>query len=469
MEGAPEECMQPGQFYDDDHHDAYVHEDGDDMEVIDDIMGGDEPPSDEDEDGDDFMNGGANTGNPETDFQQNAEEMFIADQCESGEPEIKVLREDALDVMCAHSAPVFEMTALQGGGRSPLYFATGSGDDTAIIWRQSKTYEVGALTSSSDSDNNVRWKGQILNGQHSDTVASIAFNSDGTKLATGGLDGKVVIWDGESGNYIRTLDGVGGAIEWLTWHPRGPVVLAGSEDFTTWMWNADTGSCMQVFSGHRAEVNCGCFTPNGKLVVTAGMDASLRVWSPREGTAVVVIEGYPFHSRAITALDCHSDSTILLTGGEDGKVYLSSATTGKVLCDLNQESVRHADTVESVAFSQGYHQWFATAGLDGKVILWDINSQKHRICLNHKDGVTAIAWHPSTPLIATAGLDSIVRVWDARTASCVQEFHGHRKSLHDIKFSDNGLGFDAETTASLIVSCSEDRSVRAFALHNCFS
>ena len=35
-------------------------------------------------------------------------------------------------------------------------------------------------------------------------------------------------------------------MEWLAWHPRGDVLLAGSDDFTAWMWNASSGACMQV-------------------------------------------------------------------------------------------------------------------------------------------------------------------------------------------------------------------------------
>lgn len=35
-------------------------------------------------------------------------------------------------------------------------------------------------------------------------------------------------------------------MDWMSWHPKGDVVLAGSEDFTMWMWLAQTGACMQV-------------------------------------------------------------------------------------------------------------------------------------------------------------------------------------------------------------------------------
>ncbi len=35
-------------------------------------------------------------------------------------------------------------------------------------------------------------------------------------------------------------------MEWLTWHSKGNVLLAGSSDGTVWMWLATSGACMQV-------------------------------------------------------------------------------------------------------------------------------------------------------------------------------------------------------------------------------
>jgi ribosome assembly protein SQT1 len=59
--------------------------------------------------------------------------------------------------------------------------------------------------------------------------------------------GVVKVWSTEDAKLIQTLEGPGGSVDWLTWHPKGDVLLAGSEDFTLWMWLAQTGACMQVW------------------------------------------------------------------------------------------------------------------------------------------------------------------------------------------------------------------------------
>lgn len=124
---------------------------------------------------------------------------------------------------------------------------------------------------------------------HGDSVCNLAFSTDGQLLASGCLGGLIQIWDIQSGNLKCSLEGPGMGIEvnllctfkniilcshllkidyefpsqWIRWHPRGHLVLAGSEDSTIWMWNADKGACINTFSGHGGSVTCGDFTPDG--------------------------------------------------------------------------------------------------------------------------------------------------------------------------------------------------------------
>ena len=63
------------------------------------------------------------------------------------------------------------------------------------------------------------------------------------------------MWDATSGEQRQALEGPGEAVNWVQWHPRGNVLLAGSEDFTAWLWNAQTGACMHVRS-HYAHSLC---------------------------------------------------------------------------------------------------------------------------------------------------------------------------------------------------------------------
>ncbi|KAF9598424.1 hypothetical protein IFM89_027857 [Coptis chinensis] len=119
--------------------------------------------------------------------------------------------------------------------------------------------------------------------------------------------GNVVVLDGEDGEEpgIFMLDGAdifrsGGGIEWVRWHPRGYVVLAGSEDSIAWMWNGDKNVFLNMFSGHSSTVTCGDFTPDGKMVCTGSEDASLRIRNPENGECVHVVRDHPYHTEGLT-------------------------------------------------------------------------------------------------------------------------------------------------------------------------
>jgi WD40 repeat protein len=70
---------------------------------------------------------------------------------------------------------------------------------------------------------------------------------------------------------VQNLEGPSQEVEWVCWHKKGNVVLAGSGDGTVWMWLATTGECMHVFAGHEDGVTCGSFTGSGKVCYTVTM------------------------------------------------------------------------------------------------------------------------------------------------------------------------------------------------------
>ncbi|KAF6168948.1 hypothetical protein GIB67_038445 [Kingdonia uniflora] len=150
--------------------------------------------------------------------------------------------------------------------------ATRGQDDRGFLWKIGEKY----------------WA-QELKG-HTDSVSSLAFSTDGRLLASGSFDGNIHVWDVTSGTASLkcTIEGPKEGIEWVKWHPREHIVLAGSADSNVWMWNADTSTYLSMFSGHIDNVTCGDFTPDGNTVCTGSDDASLRIWNLNGGNMHVI-------------------------------------------------------------------------------------------------------------------------------------------------------------------------------------
>jgi hypothetical protein len=72
---------------------------------------------------------------------------------------------------------------------------------------------------------------------HTDEVFAVAFHPDGTRLATGGRDGAVWLWDLKRGEEVARLPGHIAYIWSLAFSPDGTTLVSGSGDSTVRLWD----------------------------------------------------------------------------------------------------------------------------------------------------------------------------------------------------------------------------------------
>jgi WD40 repeat protein len=93
----------------------------------------------------------------------------------------------------------------------------------------------------------------------------------------------------------------------------------------------------------------------------------------------------------------------------------------------------------------------ASAGWDKSIRLWDAASRQCvRTLIGHNGWILAVAFDQSGPILASAGDDRTVRLWNTVTGHCIQILEGHSDDVNGVAFSPNG---------SLVASASQDRSI----------
>ena len=92
-----------------------------------------------------------------------------------------------------------------------------------------------------------------------------------------------------------------------------------------------------------------------------------------------------------------------------------------------------------LAFSQD-SLLLASAGRDGYVRLWDTASGEAIYSIPaHKKGANAVAFSPNGELLASAGNDGMVRLWEAATARPRGEMIGGAYAIPALAFTSDGL------------------------------
>jgi RNA polymerase sigma factor (sigma-70 family) len=342
--------------------------------------------------------------------------------------------------------------------------------------------------------------------RHGGPVEALSLSADGKRLATGADDGVIRVWDLDTGQLVRRIDGLiafvmgnsvalspdgkmvatpnrgpGGAgpeqivlfdvatgkelrrmeafpgepCSRLAFSPDGKMLAAGAwDEGTVRVWDAPTGQVIKTWKGHGGAgiVRAVVFSADGKRLVTAGDDRTAHLWDPATGEEVRSFRGpaqagRTSHDDGFRCAALSPDGKVLATGSADGAARLWDAATGKELHVLK----KHLYGVGSAAFTPDGKS-LLTGGYDGKICVWEVaTGNLLKELPGRQGGVTGLFVTPDGKRVVSGGYDRTVRVRDAATGKEVHTFAGHQGQVDGVAFSPDG---------KLLATASEDRTVR---------
>jgi WD40 repeat protein len=271
-----------------------------------------------------------------------------------------------------------------------------------------------------DSDPYFGWEG------HYGTVYSVAYNNDGTLLASGGSDGTIRIWNTSTGTLINTLLGHTYIVSSVAFSPDGTKLASGSGDHTIKLWNVNTGTLIKTW--YSVNVSSVAFSPDGTKLASGSGDNTINLWNVNTGTLIKT-----WYSVNVSSVAFSPDGTKLASGSGDSTIKLWNVSTGTLLNTLSG----HTDWVNSVAFSPDGTK-LASGCMDGTIKLWNVSTGTLINTLSvHASQVNSVAFSPDGTKLAS-GSYSEIKLWNVSTGTLINTLSGHTSFVFSVAFSPDG-------------------------------
>ena len=246
-------------------------------------------------------------------------------------------------------------------------------------------------------------------------LRTVAASPDEARLASAGQTG-AFLWDAQSGEVLHRLEAHGVMVTAVAFSPDGRTLLTGARDGTIRLWAVDTGASLRTFLGHQREINALAFAPDGRSFVSAGSDNSARVWSVEDGGLLhnLVVPGSFIHDAAFAP-----DGNHVATADDSptNNVGLWDLATGARIRSFGE----HVGPAWAVAFLT--NGLLASAGEDRTVRLWNpTTGERVRTLEGATGGVFSLI--PATHALSVLGacLDGRVLEWDAASGEVRRSF-----------------------------------------------
>ena len=297
---------------------------------------------------------------------------------------------------------------------------------------------------------------------HQAAVLCCAFSPSGRLLVTAGLDKAILLWSlADACKNVALLKGHTAAVLNAAWLGDGELVSASVDGAA--LWDVETSTRVKRLRHHDGVVNAVATSSDPNAFLTAGDDGCVllydrramkryagslvhpyqvlaaalssslqQLWHAGIDPAIQCVDlralsssssstsspapvySLPFHTDSVTGLAVNADSTLLLSHSLDASLHCHSVVpfvppaSSRLLQRYVPAPHDHERNLLRCQFSPDSSLLAGGSG-DRQVNVWETGSGALRWRLpGHKGCVNEVAFHPSEPIIASAGNDKKV-------------------------------------------------------------
>ena len=271
-------------------------------------------------------------------------------------------------------------------------------------------------------------------------VTALAFSPDGKLLLTG-FYGRVTVWNLAARRVVREISDMAGSVNGLAFSPNGKLLaLAGGKPYSGGeirLYDARDFHLLATLAAHHEVVLAQAFSPDSGRLATAAYDKTVEIWDVSKRTRIAQIKD---HSDAVNCLAFDPQGKLLATGSMDRTVKISDGVTGKGILTISPE----LKSMLAVAFSPD-GKFVVTAGESPEIRWWELAEigesvtergwKPARRMTGHWAAVYDLRFSPDGSLLASAGADNSIRLWDGKTGRALRALIDSDSLLYSLAFS----------------------------------
>jgi WD40 repeat protein len=329
------------------------------------------------------------------------------------------------------------------------YLVIGNEKRMAEIWRLS------------DGKKMVTLKGylnqldeKILNNSYMYWVALVhetKLSPDNKYIAIGNTGNNAKLIDFYTGRIHKTLKGHNGMVISLSFSNDGKFLVTGGVDGKAILWNVETGEVVKEFEfpDKALAIFSVDISPDNKLIATSDWAGEIVIWDIASGHVLKAMS--PHGGNSSIHIKFSANGLYIISAGLDRKLKLIEIDTGEEV----RTFTGNTDLVTSINLHPKEDK-IITAGRDNTIRVWDFYSGLQTLKINaHQRGAYSARFDSTGKYIVSGGDDNMVKLWDAKTGTLIASFAGHQGAIGDAFLTNEN---------KYIISGSRDGSIKVWSV-----
>ncbi|OAX36848.1 WD40 repeat-like protein [Rhizopogon vinicolor AM-OR11-026] len=271
---------------------------------------------------------------------------------------------------------------------------------------------------------------------HYAPIWSFVFLHDNVHIVSSSQDGTMCKWDCDTGLVVGKPWGSGGErIYALALSPDGKTISCGRGNGRVEMWNTDGEMSEGIWTGHSSSVRAFSWSPSGDHITSVSYDGTILI--PNAGNGEVEYEVGPIETQQgkVYSLAYSHSGDRIASGGSEKTICIWNSNTGELLVGPIEDL---GESVESIVWSLDDSKLYSTSDKFARV--FDSTSGTELHCLKHDDFLFSIALSPKHNVLACAGMNGTVQLWDTESHKPLGQPFPRQdcKHLRCVSFSPDG-------------------------------